>query len=180
MSQQDPSETDTALIKRLTSGDESAFSKLIETYYEMIYRTAYKWSGSQHEAEDIAQEACIKIGRSIGQFRGDCALKSWIYRIVVNLFQDTRRKDKNYISLDQEGAHALSANGALETDVTHHQMWQQVRALPEKQRDAFLLIYSEGVTHAQAAEIMGCAETTVSWHIHEGKKQLKKIMNSDE
>ena len=50
--------------------------------------------------------------------------------------------------------------------------------LPDKQREAVLLVYGEGLNHAAAADAMACAEATVSWHIHEAKKRLKHIMRS--
>ncbi|TIT88321.1 MAG: RNA polymerase subunit sigma-70, partial [Mesorhizobium sp.] len=57
-------------------------------------------------------------------------------------------------------------------------LWAAVRMLPDKQRDAVLLVYGEGLGHAAAAEVMAISETTVSWHIHEAKKRLKVLMRS--
>ena len=57
-------------------------------------------------------------------------------------------------------------------------LWTAVRSLPDKQRDAVLLVYGEGLSHAAAADAMGCAEATVSWHVHEAKKRLKQTMRS--
>ncbi|TIV62984.1 MAG: RNA polymerase subunit sigma-70, partial [Mesorhizobium sp.] len=57
-------------------------------------------------------------------------------------------------------------------------LWTAVRLLPDKQRDAVLLVYGEGLNHAAAAEVMAISETTVSWHIHEAKKRLKLLMRS--
>ena len=55
-------------------------------------------------------------------------------------------------------------------------LWAAVRQLPGKQRDAVLLVYGEGLSHAAAADAMAISETTVSWHIHEAKKRLKVLM----
>lgn len=56
------------------------------------------------------------------------------------------------------------------------EIWAAVRQLPDQQRDAVLLVYAEDMSHAQAGEIMGCKETTVSWHIHEAKKTLRGLL----
>ena len=56
------------------------------------------------------------------------------------------------------------------------ELWQAVRQLPDKQRDAVLLIYGEGLSHAAAADVLGCAETTISWHVHEARKRLKVLL----
>ena len=63
-----------------------------------------------------------------------------------------------------------------EAEMTYAQLWQRVHELPEKQRDAVLLVYGEELSHAQAAKVMGCAESTVSSHIHEAKRQLKGLL----
>ena len=59
-------------------------------------------------------------------------------------------------------------------------LWQAVRALPEKQRDSMLLVYGEGLSHSDAADILDCAESTVSWHIHAAKKRLKGVLRHAE
>ena len=63
-----------------------------------------------------------------------------------------------------------------EDAATASQLWAAVRRLPEKQRDAVLLVYAEEMSHAEAGEIMGCKEATVSWHIHEAKKTLRGLL----
>mgnify|MGYP003526529980 FL=1 len=55
-------------------------------------------------------------------------------------------------------------------------LWEAVRQLSEKQRDAVLLVHGEGLGHGAAAAVMGCSESTVSWHIHEARKRLKKML----
>jgi RNA polymerase sigma-70 factor (ECF subfamily) len=60
-----------------------------------------------------------------------------------------------------------------EDELALSELWQVVRQLPEKQRDAVLLVYAEHMSHAEAAEIMGCKDVTVAWHIHNARKALK-------
>ena len=77
------------------------------------------------------------------------------------------------------GVHALVAGEAVpEPEDQAERLWAAVRKLPDKQRDAVLLVYGEGLSHAAAADAMACAEATVSWHIHEAKKRLKVLMRS--
>ena len=78
--------------------------------------------------------------------------------------------------------HALSVVSVTEeptdpeTELAIEEIWRAVRNLPTKQCDAMLLVYGEDMSHADAATIMGCAESTVSWHIHEAKKTLKELL----
>ncbi len=69
---------------------------------------------------------------------------------------------------------AVLEDGVGEDD--NEELWQAVRQLPDKQRDAVLLIYGEGLSHAAAGEALGCAETTISWHVHEARKRLKVLL----
>ena len=66
--------------------------------------------------------------------------------------------------------------GNQEESATAKELWRAVSELPEKQREAIMLVYAEDMNHADAAEIMGCKEATVSWHIHEAKKTLRGLL----
>lgn len=163
------------LIKKSIEGDREAFSKLLDAYYSIIFRIAYKWCASKEDAEDIAQETCIKIGQSISDFKGDAKFSSWVYRIVINTANDFYRKHQKPVSdynIEDVESQALSATDIIQSN----QLWQMVRKLPEKQRDAVMLIYAEELSHFEASQIMQCAESTVSWHVMEAKKQLKDML----
>ena len=171
-------QTDHGLIERARLGDAEAFSRLVERYYTTIFRVAYKWCGDQADAEDIAQDVCVKLGQAIRGFKGASAFSSWLYRVTLNAVRDHQRSAQRQaqkaaaLALVVETEHTPD----METEMTHEQIWQQVRELPEKQRDAVMLIFGEDMSHRQAAEIMECAESTVSWHIHEAKKRLKDML----
>ena len=66
--------------------------------------------------------------------------------------------------------------GGQEEATTATEIWNKVSELPQKQREAIMLVYAEDMNHAEAAEIMGCKEATVSWHIHEAKKTLRGLL----
>ena len=171
-------ENDHELVGRAVSGDAAAFARLIERHYDMIFRVAFKWCGDREDAEDIAQDVCVKLGTVISGFKGDAAFSSWLYRITLNAVRDFQRASKR--RHDNMAALAVVAQTDYRPDpameMTQTQMWQKVRQLPPKQRDAMLLIYAEDLSHAQAAGIMECAESTISWHVHEAKKRLKQEM----
>lgn len=148
---------------------------MLDIYYAIIFRIAYKWCAIREDAEDIAQEACIKIGQAISDFKGDAKFSSWVYRIVINTANDFYRKQKNSVS--DCNIEDIASQYASATDIIEcKQLWQMARKLPDKQRDAILLIYAEELSHLEASQIMECAESTVSWHIMEAKKQLKDML----
>ncbi|MCX4024680.1 RNA polymerase sigma factor [Endozoicomonas sp. SM1973] len=166
-----------ALLLQATAGDVQAFSALLEKYYTMIYRMAFRWLGNQDDSEDVAQEVCIKLGRSIHGFQANSKFSTWVYKIVLNTVRDFQRKQRNHANIDEI---SVATNGNTSEQQMHNtQLWQLVQQLPDKQRDAVLLVYAEGLSHSEAANVLDCKESTVSWYIHEAKKQLKALMHHD-
>ncbi len=161
-------------VKRATNGDGEAFAQLLEAYYDMIYRTAYKWCGAQADAEDVAQNVCMKLADAITGFRQDCAFSSWVYRITVNAANDLTRKRRGHSDVDAMADSLGEEDNSAEQRMQAQALWQTVQRLPDKQAQAVLLVYSEELSHAAVAEIMECKESTVSWYIHEAKKQLNE------
>lgn len=170
--------SDTELIGLAREGDRRAFGELVERHYDFIYRVAWRWCGNRTDAEDIAQEVCARLGKAIGSFKGGGAFTTWLYAMTLNAARDMRRKTaRETMKTEAFGVHALIAGEVTpEPDNQAELLWAAVRQLPDKQRDAVLLVYGEGLSHAAAADAMACAEATVSWHIHEAKKRLKVLM----
>ncbi|MBX3568575.1 MAG: RNA polymerase sigma factor [Rhizobiaceae bacterium] len=172
--------TDAELVGLARGGDADAFGRLVERHYDFIYRVAYRWCGRKADAEDVAQEVCVRLGTAIQVYRGAAAFTTWLYALTLNASRDMMRKSvREAAKLEAYGVEALIAGSAqhgAEPDAQIETLWQAVRQLPNKQRDAVLLVYGEGLSHAAAAEVMAISETTVSWHIHEAKKRLKVLM----
>ena len=170
------------LIRQAAAGDRNAFAELVAAYYPIIFRTAFKWCGKKDDAEDIAQEVCIKLGHNIRSYKGDAAFSTWLYRITLNTTRDMQRSQASHrqkvtdMALITEKTH----NPDRESELTRSQLWQTVHTLPDKQRDAILLVHSEGLNHREAAQILDCSESTISWHIHEAKKTLKSLLGTEE
>ncbi len=170
--------SDLELIEQSQKGDRSAFGILVERHYGFVYRVAWRWCGSRPDAEDIAQEVCARLGRAIRDYRGGSAFTTWLYAMTLNAARDMKRKStRETAKVDAFGVQALIA-GDPEPEDQAEALWVAVRELPDKQRDAVLLVYGEGLSHAAAAEAMACAEATVSWHIHEAKKRLRMMMRT--
>ena len=135
-----------------------------------MFKIAFKYCGNRTDAEDITQDACIRLARSIGSFAFKSAFTSWVYTIVINCAKDYYRSKKPETSL--ESGHIGAAAAEAETKTYANEILRQVYALPENEKTALLLVMSEGLTHKEAAIIMECKESTVSWYIHEARKKL--------
>src|SRR5512137_1381522 len=81
-------------IRRAQRGDRDAFSRLVEGHYASIFRFACRYCGDRQDAEDVAQQACIKLARAIGQFRFESAFSTWLYRLVINCARDWRKSQR--------------------------------------------------------------------------------------
>lgn len=168
------------LALKAMSGDRASFAMLVEQEYDFILRTAWKWTRNQADAEDVAQEVCIRLGKAISRFQGHGRFRTWLYALVLNVVRDTARKSRRELTKSQAfHAEAVATPFGSEADDSENRLWSAVRHLPDKQKDTVLLVYAEGMTHSQAADVLGIAETTVSWHLHEARKRLKELLNSE-
>ncbi|AUX76746.1 MULTISPECIES: RNA polymerase sigma factor [Sinorhizobium] len=172
---------DAELVERAVSGDREAFGRLIERHYDFVHAVAWRWSGNEADAEDIAQEVCIRLGSAIRGFRGTSRFRTWLYALTLNAARDHRRRRAR----DERKMQAYASDSALsamsdgDDEERREALWAAVRALPEKQCDAVLLVYAEGLSHAAAADVLGCSEATISWHVHEARKRLRTLLGKE-
>ena len=163
------------LIVRVGAGDAHAFHQLIDGHYMMIYRMAFRFSGNSTDAEDVTQMVCIKLAQNISRFDGRSAFTTWLYQVVLNTARDWQRSQGRHTRgvVDIEGVeNVISTSEDAQKSLENKQQLDAVRALPEPEREAIWLVFAEGLSHKQAADILGCAEGTISYRIHEARKKL--------
>ena len=167
---------ETELVEKAALGDRQAFAALVESRYDFIHAVAWRWCGDRQDAEDVAQEVCIRLAAAIRGFKGASRFGTWLYTVTLNAARDQMRKRRRAEWRDAAylREQAVLEGGPEEGD--NEELWQAVRQLPYMQRDAVLIIYGEGLSHDPAAEVLGCAETTISWHVHEARKRLKVLL----
>jgi RNA polymerase sigma-70 factor, ECF subfamily len=177
-----PDAIDHALAVKAAGGCRASFGALVTQSYDRIHRLAWRFTGSVQEAEDIAQEVCLKLGRAIRGWRGDSSFETWLYRLTYTTAIDQMRSNKRFALAGAPNVIPLfegQSQPAPDAGSQHDDLWAAVRALPPQQRDAVLLVYAEERSHADAAAIMGCSEKTVSWHLHEARKRLKLKLEAE-
>ena len=133
------------------------------------------------DAEDVAQDVCIKIATSISAFRKESAFATWVWRITYNAAIDHLRRAQRLqvtppnqmMALVEQSVAERAVEDAVEASANARDLWRAVRRLPAQQRDAVLLVYAEDMSHAEAAAVLQCSANTVSWHLHEARKTLK-------
>ncbi len=165
---------DTALAAAAAGGDRDAFAALLERHYARIHGLAWRLIGSRADADDIAQDVCCALVEKIGSFRGEAKFTTWLTGIVFNACRDLRRRRRSLGAFT--GRLAVLAGLASPPDGRdlHDALWLRsaIARLKPAYRDAAVLVAGEQLTHAEAAEILGVAETTVSWRMHEVRRLL--------
>jgi RNA polymerase sigma-70 factor, ECF subfamily len=177
MRQDEQEVPDAQLVEAALHGDAESFRLLFNRYYDMIHAFAYRVCLVETEADDIAQETFIRAARGISAYRGAASFKNWLYRIAHNALvdwgrQSTRQRDKQ----DQFAAELETQAQARTPD--YADVHSALKQLSPDLREAVALVYFEDMNHREAADAMGCAETTVSWRIFRAKRALKKMLGS--
>ena len=166
---------DEALIRQAQVGDGEAFERLLEGHYDTLYRFAYRWCGNRTDAEDVTQQACLKLARVLNSYRFESAFSTWLYRVVVNCAKDWKRSEDRHPTSAQMAPSDITAPGDVSVEhVTYlHQLLRQLETLPEGIKETLLLVHAEGFSHREAAQVLNVKESTVSWRLHEFRKHYR-------
>lgn len=177
--------SDIELVERTHRGDREAFACLVNRHYMLVYRVAYKWCGMKENAEDITQEVFVKLARVIHGFKGNSKFVSWLYRIAVNTTKDFLRSNSRKMAneaayVEEKLSNALHSsvtiNENADNQVSSKIVYSALDSLSSKLKEAVILVLSEGLSHKEAGEVLGCAETTVSWRVFQARRKLKKLL----
>ena len=176
---------DELLLRRARRGDPEAFEQLIGPLEQRIWRICWHYTGNREAAEDCGQETMLRIWRNLGNYRGDCALESWVYRIAANCCMDYLRKKKRDRSVSVEPLKeqgfdpADTSPGTEEQAVTgdeHRRLREAITLLPEEQREALVLTQLEKIPYEQAAQMLGTSEGTVKSRVNRAKARLREML----
>jgi RNA polymerase sigma factor (sigma-70 family) len=179
---------DSELIERLSENDPQAFRILVEQYQDMVFRTSMGLLHDKEEAEDISQEVFIEVYKSIGYFRGDSKLSTWLYRITINKSLNELKKIQrlktwsrveDLILGKKEDRRELaipdwSSENAGESQELANILQLAIDELPENQRIAFVLAKYDELSYKEIAEIMNSTLSSVESLVHRAKSNLQK------
>jgi RNA polymerase sigma-70 factor (ECF subfamily) len=162
---------DSELMKRVAKGDDDAFRLLFERHYRLAYSVIYRHIGVQTEAEDLVQEAFLRVYRNAATWEPTAKFSTWLYTVVSNLCLNYKRdkaRDKlRLVSGDEEGGNPLERMAteeaqegeAMDAEDRARVVREAIQELPEQQRMALILSRYEDKSYEEVAEILG---TTVA------------------
>jgi RNA polymerase sigma-70 factor (ECF subfamily) len=170
-----------ALIRRAQAGDEEAFGELVRSHQRRAWRVARNMLPSDEDAEDVAQEAFLRIFRSLERFDFQHDFTTWLYRIVTNLAIDFLRKRRPVVSTastldDDEDDYDLldprdeRPSDLMEAKETAGEVRDCLGALAPHFQAVLVLRELEGLPCTEIAEIVGATHVTVRWRLHRGRK----------
>lgn len=163
-------------IERSRQGDAEAFASLVRRYQRMIYALTYRMSGSAAEAEDLTQETFIRAHQQLGAYRAEAKFSSWLYRIAINHCLNWRQRVARREELQNQWQQDQQLHSAPTASGRHEKVQAALMQLPPKQRAAVALTIYDGLSHAEAARVLGCSETTVSWRLFAARHKLKRLL----
>lgn len=178
----DPVEAE--LLTRAQAGDRAAFGRLMRLHQKRVYACAVHMLGDRGDAEDATQETFLRAFRAIAKFDRRSELSTWLYRICVNVSLNLIRKRKRTQASDINDPRVPEPEAdpvkglsdprlAIESAQVYDSLSLALDELSPSLRATVTLVCIEGVSHKEAAEILGCPEGTIAWRIHEARSKLR-------
>ena len=172
------------LILQVKEGRDGAFRSLVERYMRQAYNVAFGFLDNHDDAEDVAQEAFVRVYQSIGSFRGEAVFSTWLYKIVMNLSLNRIRQRKSkagrQVELsDQILDAAHDAHGDGRDEEMRLRLERVLHELPTLQRATVILRHLNGLSTRQVSSILSCSEGTVKTHLFRGLKKMRYLMNDE-
>lgn len=194
---------ESTLIDRCIAGDDTAFDQIVYRYQDMVFNLAYRFLGNQDEAVDLSQEVFLQVYRKLASFRRDSALKTWIYRIVINRAKNRQRWWKRRMgemtAMPLEEAEAsphwnhfntksfsAPVNGnrflpdqALERKEIGTLLRRAIDELPFDQRTILILKEIEGLSYEEIATTLDLPLGTVKSRLARGRRALRDRLDPE-
>ena len=180
-----------AFVSRLQANEDAAYDELVRSYSGPIYHVAYRMLGDSAEASDVVQEIFLKVFRHISGFKGEAALKTWIFRIafseILNRLRSWKRRYKHAtVSLDEDANGKTATDIAVNTGPTPEEVLQTkereaaiqqaLRRLSHDHRSIIVLRDIEGFSYNDIADVLGISVGTVKSRLARARGDLKQAL----
>jgi RNA polymerase sigma-70 factor (ECF subfamily) len=173
--------SDADLLGAAAQQNQQAFAELMARYYDLIFRVAWRQCAGRVDAEDVTQEAFLKLWRNPSQIREAAALKGWLIRVATNLVMD-RYRQKPMQDLEtaieiEDGS--MPAPQAYDNAKISKRVDEAIAQLPERQKLALTLVHFEHMTNIAAAAAMELSVDAIESLLARARRGLKQILAQD-
>lgn len=177
-----PSE-ETDWITAAQAGDRKAFARLVDRYWDRLFRWLVQLARNRHRAEDLTQETFLKALAAIDSFRPGSNFRAWLFRIGHNNFVNLTRSERRTKQPMPEDAPAPERGGPLTGAADREAVatvGKAIEQLPEEFRAALLLHCQEGLAYKDVAKILNTTEETARWRVFKARQKLMQMLPPDE
>lgn len=176
--------SDGEVIQLCLDGDAVAFEILVERYKKLVYTTAYRMMGNKEEAEDVSQEAFIRIYSSLGRYNPEFKFSTWAMKITTNLCLDQLRKRKN-VALPMDELPEITDDDKTPeetfiTNETGREVQAAIDKLPAKYKEFLILFHVQNLSYQEIMDITGESLTIVKNRLYRARQMLKEIILENE
>jgi RNA polymerase sigma-70 factor, ECF subfamily len=166
------------LIERCRSGEDTAFSELVDAYKDLVYGLIHRMISDRSMVDDLAQDVFLKIHRGMPYFRGEARLSTWIFRIVQNVCTQARTRRSPEVSLDgaSPGHEPGSKDVAFQDIELRDRLQKAMEQLSPTYRMLVAAHYLRGVQYEALAEALNIPLGTVKTHLYRAKRRLRELL----
>jgi RNA polymerase sigma-70 factor (ECF subfamily) len=172
-----PDDLDAADVQRVLGGQLAAFEGIVQRWQRRLINLAWRFCHDRSTAEDMAQEAFVRVFRALHTFRGDAAFSTWLTAIAMNSYRSWLR-DQGPLPVSVDVTRLIASVRdpliGLQDVQRASAVRQMVLTLPARYREAIVLYYFEEMNLAETARVLGVAEGTVKARLHRGRALLKR------
>jgi len=182
---------DLKIIESCLLGNTKVFSRLIDSYKNMVYNLSYRMSNNPQEAEDISQEAFLRAFQSLAHFNPSYKFSTWLYQITLNIIRDRfKKKELNYVSLDtpvetddselypQPADFTNNPEQIIDQQEKTQAIQQAILSLPLKYREIIVLRHLQDLSYIEIANILKLPAGTVKVRLYRARELLRKNLKS--
>jgi RNA polymerase sigma-70 factor (ECF subfamily) len=170
-------------IEAAQHGDRQAFARLVEHYWDRLYRWLFHLTRNRHQAEDLAQETFAKTLAALGSFRPGSNFRAWLFRIGHNNFVNLKRGERRTKQQMPDDVPAAAAGGGTLDYLADREalavVVKAIQELPPEFRSALLLHTQEGMSYREVAAILKTTEETARWRVFKARQKLMKVLNPE-
>ncbi len=181
--------TDEFTLRRAQKGDPQAFEQLVSPHEQTVWRVCWHYTHHTEDAKDCMQDAMLKAWRAIGQYRGDCALETWLYRIAATVCLDFLRRQKRLPATEsademaETGLQPVDASPTPDEALLNAESNEQLRAaidsLPGDMRTALILYALEGQPYEAIAQMTNASIGTVKSRINRARQKIVHFLSDN-
>ena len=173
--------TDAGLLEAAAAGSHAAFAEIVSRHYQPVYRLVWRMTNGGADAEDVAQEAFVKLWKNPAQVREAAALTGWLMRVAANGVVDRSRKPRS-AALDDAPEVAdpqARPDAPLDRQQAARLVDRRIAELPERQRLALSLVYFEGMTNIEAAAVLEVSVDALESLLSRARRGLKDSLSAE-